>query len=107
MLDALDRALHMTSGARERWAERRASGLDDDALRAAIAEEFGICTGASGFSGNPGWTAFGNDKPALYLGGWSHIRQGPKLEGAALLDAARRLMQIPRPANTPEQQELL
>ena len=106
ILDALAHALHMVSGAGARWATRRVAGLTDDQLRGAIAEEFGIYQGASGWRG-PTWGAFGGEKPALYLGEWSHVRKGPKLEGAALIDATRRLLSIPQPPTVAEQTSFL
>jgi len=85
--NAMHRALHCMSGAKERWEARRTSGLDDKNLREAIAKEFGEFT--SGSRG-PGWTCMTG--PKLWIGNTGNGQGGRRksdLEGKALLLAVR------------------
>ena len=89
----LYRALHMFSHGTERWTIARKKGLTDDELKTTIGEEFGIEGGGSGHrekgGANPGfWWEASPDK---------QDHKKPTLQGKALLDAVRRLMQIPAP----------
>jgi hypothetical protein len=45
--EALDRAINTTSGAEERWAERKKTGLTDELLYSAIKYELGIEGGST------------------------------------------------------------
>lgn len=93
--NALHRALHCMSGAKERWAARRVSGLDDADLRDAIAKEFGEYT--SGSQG-PGWLV--TTGPKFWFGNAGNgqgVRRSPDLQGKALLYAVRKFLAVPVP----------
>ena len=89
----LYRALHMFSHGTERWTIARKKGLTDVELKAMIGEEFGISGGGNGHREN------GGANPGFW---WEASPDGtdykkPTLQGKALIDAVRRLMQIPMP----------
>jgi hypothetical protein len=88
----LRKALNSTVGATERWQRRWETGLSDEALKAAICQEFGIWGGSGGLSYGSGEKG---DRPKF----WDHNAapsKKPTLEGQELIDAVRRLLVIPQ-----------
>jgi hypothetical protein len=88
----LRKALNSTVGATERWQRRWETGLSDEALKAAICQEFGIWGGSGGLSYGSGEKG---DRPKF----WDHNAapsKKPTLEGQELIDAVRRLLAIPQ-----------
>jgi hypothetical protein len=101
---ALLRSLHSFQGAAGRWKERKKSGLSDDALKAAIAFEFGSEGGSVG-PGEPSIHVKGLTNPRFWAS-WEINAIGkrkPDLSGKALLERVRKVMGIP----TPKAAELL
>ena len=88
----LTAALHGFANAEDRWAKRREAGLSDEDLKKAIGEEFGI----QGWMSHPGCSMKGLSNPRLWVG--SNDRGKPTLAGKALVDAVRRLKEIPYPS---------
>lgn len=86
--EALHQALHMYQGAADRWSERRARGMTDAELRQAVSMEFGLHGGSSMHGG---WTAIGSG-PSIQFGFAAGAK--PDLEGKALLDAVRELLDV-------------
>lgn len=96
----LHHALHSMSGAPERWARRKASGLTDAALAEAVGEEFGEWSGGSL---GAGWTCMASG-PKIWFGSAGDGKGGrrkPDLQGRALLDAVRELLDV---STTPQAQ---
>mgnify|MGYP001251448964 CR=1 FL=1 len=100
--EELRRALHSFADAAERWNQRRATGMTDEQLWGAIAEELGIFGGIGG----RGWREVihrGGDDPAVWIDhdeeGLGHSRKPgrPQLRGHALLVSTRRLLGIRQP----------
>jgi len=105
------RAMHSIEGARGRWAQRRARGLDDAELRAAIVEEFGIAGGFSWPQGGGGadiyvdvtgglrprlaWRGFDRPPPP-WRGEWDPTPDRI-IQGAELLALVRRVLEVPCP----------
>lgn len=86
-------ALHQLEGAKARWAQRQADGLDDDGLYAAIGLEFG--TGDSSSTGpKPGYEITGGEHPKFWLGS-VRTTLTPLLQGTELVAKVRTLLKIP------------
>lgn len=91
----LKRALHGLQDAEKRWAKLQQAGATDAQIKDAVAYEFGI----SGAGGGPGrkWTARrGGQDPAFWYDAVTPAGP-PTLKGKALIDAVRRVMEIPTP----------
>jgi len=101
---ALFRALHSTSGARDRWNALAATRPTDEEIARQIAAEFEV---SGGFTTPEGL-------PCHYAGGinprfWCSPERYPgraSLEGPALVNAARRLLGIPQTGGGPVQTEM-
>ena len=94
LADGLFSALHSVENAKRRWDRRRRSGLTDQGLREAIAEEFGIQGGQSG-PGRASISYSGGSNPRF----WYDVtyNKPPTLHGRRLLDAVREIMDIRMP----------
>lgn len=93
--NGLLRALHSFEGVDEEIAAIRKSGADDATLRKWIGDRFGI----SGGGGSPGLTDIsfkGGSDPRFWFGTMTHNGQ-PTLKGKALVDAMRKLLDVPFP----------
>ncbi|TNE90358.1 MAG: hypothetical protein EP330_08565 [Deltaproteobacteria bacterium] len=86
---AVRRASHHTTGAEARWAHRRQTGLDDQALKAALSQEFGGW-GMSLLPTGQEVVHRGHPHPSMKV-------QGVSLKGKLLLDAARFALDVPPP----------
>ena len=102
---ALYRATHSVQNADVRWAAERATGVDDDRLARLLAREFGIGGGGSeGFSydahGCGDWwgslTQPSRPSPVLELTRPERV----VLKGRALLETARRVLEMPEPGGS-------
>ena len=93
---ALRSALLARPGSYRRWVARRAIGLDDGALRLAVAREFAPSLRPA-TPETPAFTTRGGDRPALWLGGIDAADRLPDLAGDQLVAAARRVMSVPMP----------
>lgn len=100
----LYRALHRYLLSGERWAELRKRGAGDADLLARVNEEFGHFGYFVHFgSGEAAATFDAGKNPRL----WRGTPTGPPaIEGQALIDAARRVLRIPRPHATDHQAHL-
>lgn len=99
---SLHRALHSFSEAKERWAQRCATGLTDSDLAWAIGKEFGEW-GQQSYG--PGNTHMGKSKePKIWFGSQASETPGkyrkPDLQGKALVDAVREFLCVPFPKAT-------
>lgn len=105
-------------GAVLRWIDRRGSGLTDDALREALAYEFGI-TGGSNRSGRFIDYRGGAD-PAVWYDEWydeddsepnvgrsQPSKKRHAWKGSALLAVVRRVLRIRPPVLPGQQQKLI
>lgn len=91
---ALYRALHVTSGARERWAALATTGPTDEAILDQLRREWGG-EGGFGSPGGPFWMYRGGPHPRLDMKlarGSDTVRF--RLEGGALIDEVRRALRI-------------
>jgi len=88
----LYRALHRFTRSGERWAELRATGGDDDAIRERVSAEFGRWATFGGPS-ETGAAFDGGPNPRFWVGN-SH-KGPPTLQGAELIAVVRKLMRIP------------
>lgn len=90
---ALYRSLHTFSGAGERWDKLVKKGATDEQIKKQIGYELGIQGGGLNFSHK------GGDNPRFYYSeGISGGAYGkPTLQGKALVNKVRDLLQIPRP----------
>ncbi len=94
LADGLFRALHSVENARHRWDKRRHTGLTDEGLRGAIAEEFGIQGGQSG-PDRVSISYTGGSNPRFWYD--VNFNKPPTLHGRRLLDAVREIMDIRMP----------
>ncbi len=93
-LDAcLLKACMSFSCAEYRWTIARKKGLTDDELKKMVGDEFGIQGGANGYDYAGGANPRFWWSPKEYAG----MRSKPTLQGQPLLNAVRRLFNIPRP----------
>lgn len=101
MEEALDQALHAIAGSLGRWIDRQDRGLDDAELAAAIGEEW---KGNPGFSGGDyGYETKGGKKIGfLFNERAKKTAQAPMLEGKALVERVRKLLEIPQPQGAVE-----
>ena len=99
---ALLRSAHSFEGAEGRWAERRARGLTDAELTAALAEEFGIWGGSTGFERGEHLYCWckGGKHPECGLG-FRGDEDYVRLRGFDLLRMAREILAISVPGCTP------
>lgn len=87
--------LHSMAGASDRWQKRRQDGLSDDELKTAIGYEFGIGGGSSGPNMTPAYHAGGKNPRYWYNSMGPNGK--PALQGKALINAVRDLLEIPFP----------
>jgi ParB/RepB/Spo0J family partition protein len=98
----LYRALHSFEDAGKRWEKLKRRGATDGELLKQIGEELGIDGSSSTIDG---WVSYkGGKNPVVWFDAIK--RQGkPSLQGKALIDATRKLLEIPQPSakpNTPQ-----
>lgn len=92
------RSFHSVQGSNLRWERARASGMSDDALMAAIGDEFGLGGGGSGY-GKYMHDHKGGKNPSLKVYSYSDSADIPAEEhvykGKKLIELARRVLGIP------------
>ncbi|MGE5551537.1 MAG: hypothetical protein ACM3ZC_13580 [Bacteroidota bacterium] len=95
-------ALHMTAGAKERWAALRETGATDEQILDQIREEFGDQGGGS-VPGGMHQEYKGGKNPRFWYGEPGSITTAapPTLKGKELVREVRRVMRIPYPQETP------
>jgi len=95
---ALRLAFHRFELAGYRWHQHRTEGLSDKALRAALAEELGPY---GGFEGHGVVVRYkGGTTPTVWVGPEEEVRI---LRGDVLLQAAREILDLPYPGQSPLQ----
>lgn len=98
--NAFRAAVTNTCGAVDRWAERRALGLNDEDLAAALVDELGAAGGSCGHSRYPNidyqkaglkiWASWASNLP---------MRDEPVFQGQHTVETARRVFGITDPSD--------
>ena len=92
----LCQSLHSFANSEDRWNRRKSTGLNDDQLRLAIAEEFGIAGGAAS---EALWYSYqGGANPKFILEQWPDMPSDAKeivIHGKELLFLVRQILDIP------------
>ncbi|HRU07199.1 MAG TPA: hypothetical protein P5137_15645, partial [Candidatus Brocadiia bacterium] len=101
-VQAVRRALHVMSGAAERWDALRQTGATDEQLAEAIGREFGYQGGFSGRPNTPGAIVEyrGGKSPSVTIRRAASDTQPGKeetIKGPRLLAMARDILAIPKP----------